>query len=57
VVTETLGEPLTFRVRSKLASAAKAVAAARVRTAAVETKTLMVIGFPLVDSDELLSEC
>src|SRR5580704_6199494 len=44
VETETLGGPLTLRVRSKLASAAKAVAAARVRTAAVEAKSLIVMG-------------
>src|ERR1700733_422303 len=44
VETETLGAPLTLRVRSKLASAAKAVAAAKVSSAAVEARTFIVMG-------------
>lgn len=47
VEMDTLGDPLlTLRVRLKLLSAANAVAAVRVRAAAVETRILMVIGVP-----------
>ncbi len=44
--TETLGELPVLRMRVKLLSAAKAVAAVSVRATAVEARTLMVMGIP-----------
>jgi hypothetical protein len=49
-VTETLGELPALRVRSKLPSAAKAVATVKVKIAAAEARVLIVMVVPLVDS-------